>query len=162
MNTKRALGECILFSGLTDGDLDKIASIAVERQYEAGSSVFATGEDAREIYLVLEGRLAVQMTMPQSGMQAGHRITVDVVTRNEIAGWSAILEPYKFTFTATCLQRTVALAIDGEKLRQLMREDDRIGHTVMRGLVKVLAAALNDTRQVLISERLLPAPAHYS
>ena len=157
MTAKQVLKDCVLFSGLSDSELEKVASSAVEKQYEAGTTIFATGDNADELFVIQEGRVAVQMTLPKTGGQASRRITVDVVTRNEIVGWSAIVEPYKYTFTAVCMQKTAALSISGEKLRWLLRDNPKIGYDVMKGLARVIAAGLNDTRQVLISERLLPA-----
>ena len=117
--------------------------------------MFSAGENAEELFVIQEGRVAVQMTLPRNGGQPGRRITVDVVTKNEIGGWSALVEPYKYTFTAVCLQKTGVLSITGVRLRAFLRENPQIGYEVMRGLTKVIAAGLNDTRQVLISERLL-------
>ena len=157
MTAKQVLKDCVLFSGLSDSELEKVAGSVVEKQYEAGTAMFVTGDDAEELFVLQEGRVAVQMTLPKTGELASRRITVDVVTKNEIAGWSAIVEPYKYTFTAVCMQKTAALSISGEKLRWLLRDNPKIGYEVMEGLAKVMAAGLNDTRQVLISERLLPA-----
>ena len=155
MSVKQVLKDCVLFSELGDSELETIAASAVEKQYEAGSTMFSAGENAEELFVPQEGRVAVQMTLPKTGGQASRRITVDVVTKNEMAGWSAIVEPYKYTFTVVCMQKTVALAINGNKLRWLLRDNPKIGYEVMKGLTKVLAAGLNDTRQVLMSERLL-------
>ena len=155
MIDRELLRECVLFAELSDSELDRVAALAVEKEYQAGSTVFAAGDPAEELFVLKEGRMAVQMTLPGERGQAGRKITVDVVTRHEVAGWSAIMEPYMYTFTALCLQRTVALAINGEKLMSLLWDNPRMGYEVMKGLSKALAAALNDTRQVLISERLL-------
>lgn len=155
MTIKQVLKDCVLFSGLTDAELEKVAGSAVEKTYEAGATIFATGDAADELFVIEEGRVAVQMTLPRAGGQASRRITVDVVTKNEIVGWSAIVEPYKYTFTAVCMQKTKAVAISADKLRWLLRDNTKIGYEVMKGLARVIAAGLNDTRQVLISERLL-------
>lgn len=160
MTARQVLRECVLFSELSVSELETIATLAVEKQYEAGSTIFAAGGDAEELFVLQEGRVAVQMTLPKTSGQASRRITVDVVTRNEMAGWSAIIEPYKYTFTAICLQKTIALSINGNKLMSLLWDNPKIGYQVMKGLTKVLAAGLNDTRQVLISERLLPVELH--
>ena len=152
---KQVLKDCVLFAALSDAELDKVTGSAAEKTYEAGSTVFLTGDAADNLYVIQEGRVAVQMTLPKTAGQASRRITVDVVTKNEIVGWSAIVEPYKYTFTAVCMQKTVAVVINAEKLRWLLRDNPKIGFEVMKGLSKVIAAGLNDTRQVLISERLL-------
>ncbi len=155
MTVKQILKDCVLFSGLSDAELDKVAASAAEKTYEAGTTMFATGDNADELFVIQEGRVAVQMTLPKTGGQASRRITDDVVNKSEIVGWSAIVEPYKYTFTAICMQKTIALAIGAEKLRWLLRDNPKIGYEVMKSLARVIAAGLNDTRQVLISERLL-------
>jgi CRP-like cAMP-binding protein len=155
MSAIQLMRDCVLFGELDDAQLDKIAEFTVEKQFEAGSTMFCTGGSADELFLIKDGRVAVQMVLPGGAGQSGRRITVDVATRGEIAGWSALIEPYKYTFTAVCMQKTVALAIDGNKLKLALRDNPEAGYEVMKGLTKALAAGLNDTRQVLLSERLL-------
>jgi CRP-like cAMP-binding protein len=153
--TKQVLKDCVLFAELGDADLEKICAFAVDKQFESGSTMFAAGDNADDLFVIEEGRVAVQMMLPKNSGQSSRRITVDVATKGEIAGWSSLIEPYKYTFTAVCMQKTVALAINGNKLKWALRDNPEVGYEVMKGLTKVLAAGLNDTRQVLISERLL-------
>ena len=155
MNAKQVLKDCVLFADLDDGDLDKIVSFATEKEYEAGASMFSVGDNAEELFVIEEGRVAIQMMLPRNPGQPSRRVTLDVATRNEMAGWSALIEPYRYTFAAVCMQKTVALAINGAKLKWALRDNPEMGFEVMKGLTKVLAAGLNDTRQVLMSERLL-------
>ncbi|MBI2288660.1 MAG: cyclic nucleotide-binding domain-containing protein [Chloroflexi bacterium] len=156
MNTKQVLKECSVFSALSDSELDRIASLAVEKQYEAGTTIFEEGDSAQEFFVLQEGKVALQMTFSERQGQLGRRITVDVVNKNEIVGWSAIVEPYTYTLTAVCLQKVNALSIDGSKFRRLLRDNHHIGYEVLKETIKVVASRLDDTRQVLISERLLP------
>jgi CRP-like cAMP-binding protein len=79
------------------------------------------------------------------------------VGRNEVLGWSVIIEPYIYTFTAVCLQKVKALSLSSTKLRWLLQDDPKIGYGVLKGLIKVVASRLADTRYLLVSERLLPA-----
>ena len=89
-------------------------------------------------------------------MRMHRKITIDIVTRNEIVGWSAMVEPYTYTLTAVCLQNVKALSVNGFKLRCLLQDNPHIDRKVLKELIKVVASRLDDTRQVLISERLLP------
>ncbi len=155
MTAKQVLKECRVFAALTAAELEKIASLAVEKEYEAGTTIFQEGDSANELFILQEGKVAVQMTLPVSPAQMSRRVTVDVITGNEVLGWSAIVEPYLYTLTAVCLQKTRVLAINSIKLRPLLQDNHNIGYEVMRGLIKVVASRLDDTRQVLVSERLL-------
>ena len=156
MTAKQVLKECPVFSTLSDADLEKVARSALEKQYEAGTTLFQEGDKAEELLVLQEGKVALQTTLPKASVSASRRITVDVITGNEIVGWSAIVEPYVYTLTAVCLQKVKALSLSGTKLRWLLRDNDHIGYEVLKGLIKVVASRLDDTRQVLVSERLLP------
>lgn len=155
MAAKQVLRECDVFSTLSDAELEKVSGSILEKEYEAGTTIFQEGDNAEELLVLQEGKVAVQMTLPKAQLEMSRRITVDVVTRNEVVGWSAIVEPYMYTFTAVCLQKVRALSISGTKLRWLLRDNPEIGYEVLKGLIKVVASRLDDTRHVLVSERLL-------
>ncbi len=155
MAAKQVLKECEVFSTLSDAELEKVSGSILEKEYEAGTTIFQEGDNAEELLVLQEGKVAVQMTLPKAQLEMSRRITVDVVTRNEVVGWSAIVEPYMYTFTAVCLQKVRALSISGTKLRWLLRDNPEIGYEVLKGLIKVVASRLDDTRHVLVSERLL-------
>ncbi len=155
MAAKQVLKECGVFSTLSDAELEKVSGSILEKEYEAGTTIFQEGDNAEELLILQEGKVAVQMTLPKAQLEMSRRITVDVVTRNEVVGWSAIVEPYMYTFTAVCLQKVRALSISGTKLRWLLRDNPEIGYEVLKGLIKVVASRLDDTRHVLVSERLL-------
>lgn len=155
MAVKQALKECVLFSALSDAQLEKVASSVLEKQYEAGTTIFQEGDSAEELLILQEGKVALQMTLLGAKEQMRRKVTVDVVARNEVVGWSAIAEPYSHTFTAVCLQKIKALSLSGPKLRMLLRDDPETGYEVLKGLIEVVASRLHDTQQLLISERLL-------
>ena len=151
---KSILKQCTVFSTLSDGELDLLVSLASEREYEAGTIIFHEGDSADDLIQVIDGRVAVQVTAQSKDKQPGRKITVDIVGKYELAGWSALVEPYKYTMAAVCLQKVTVFALNGIKLRRLMQNDIKISNEILRGLVKVIASRLNETRQLLISERL--------
>src|SRR3989304_2660938 len=136
MIARLALKNCGLFARLSDGELDKVASSAVERQFEAGSLIFAEGDDADEMLILQEGRVAIQMSLPRLEGRTSRRITVDIAATNDVIGWSSIVEPYEYSFAAVCVQRAVALCIAASSLRSLLRENPRIGEEVLKGLTR--------------------------
>ncbi len=154
MTAQRLLRECEVFSALTNAELEKVTSSVLEKEYEAGTTIFQEGDSAEELLILQEGKVAVQMTLPKTQMQMSRRLTVDIVTRNEVLGWSAIVEPHVYTLTGVCLQKVRALSISGTKLRWLIQDNPKIGRDVMKGLVKVVASRLDETRHLLVCERL--------
>ncbi|MBI4302990.1 MAG: cyclic nucleotide-binding domain-containing protein [Chloroflexi bacterium] len=157
VTAQKLLGECEVFSSLGNADLGRIASSVRESECQAGTLIFKEGQRAEELFVLLEGKVALQMGLPSAlkEMKGGRRVTVDVIVKNELFGWSAIVEPNVYTLTAVCLQKSKTLSINGTKLRWLMQDNPKIGYEITKGLIKVIASRLNDTRQLLVSERLL-------
>lgn len=155
MAPKRVLKECHVFEELDDSELERLAAICEPREYGAGATVFSAGSPADALYVVEQGKVALQMELPGPGAQGSRRVTVDVVTRGEVFGWSAAAVPHRYTLTAMCLEPTKVLAIDSARLGALLQGDYRIGFKVMVQLVGVVASRLDETRRVLVSERLV-------
>jgi len=155
MTTRRILRECGIFATLTDEELGEIAVIASEKQFEAGTVIFQEGDNAGELYVVKEGKVALQMTLPAAQAPALGRVTIDMITSNQMFGWSAVVPPNTYTLTAVCLQRASIIVLDSAKLSQLLQDNPHMGYEVMKGFIKVVASRLEDTRHVLLSERAL-------
>jgi CRP-like cAMP-binding protein len=151
--TKRLLRECGLFSALSDAELTQVASAASDKEFEAGATIFQEGEAAEDLYVLREGKVALQMALPASQTSAVRRITIDIVGAGQVFGWSAMVHPHLYTLTAVCLQRARVVVISGTKLSQLLDGDPRLGYEVMKGFIKLVASRLDDTRHVLLSER---------
>ncbi len=47
------------------------------------------------------------------------------------------------------------VSISGAKLRWLLEDNPKIGYELLKGLIKVVASRLEETRQLLIADRSL-------
>jgi CRP-like cAMP-binding protein len=56
---KQTIASSILFSGLLENELDKIAGIAVVKKFTRGETVFFEGDEANGFYMVLEGKVKI-------------------------------------------------------------------------------------------------------
>ncbi|MBI2868694.1 MAG: Crp/Fnr family transcriptional regulator [Chloroflexi bacterium] len=159
MKIEESLKMCRVFSELNQADVQKIAVMTELKEYEAGAAVFQKGEPARKFLVLQEGKVALQRTLPatQSGVQRS--ITIDIVSTNEVIGWSALVEPHVHDLSTLCLQQARVLHIDGIELKKLMLHEPKIGYGVMKELIKVIASRLEETTYVLASERLVAMPA---
>jgi len=50
-----------MFAGLGDGELRKVARLFVQKLYRAGERVFAKGDSGDEAYIVLRGKISIQL-----------------------------------------------------------------------------------------------------
>lgn len=56
---KKHLASSVLFSGLSEQELDTIAGITVVKKISRGESVFFEGDEANGFYMVIEGRVKI-------------------------------------------------------------------------------------------------------
>ena len=153
MTITEALKACGIFGGLNETELEAVAATVVKREFEAGATVFHEGDKAEEFYILLEGRIALQMSLPSSQSAPVRRVTIDIMSPTQVFGWSAVVPPHEYTLAAVCLQRAEILAVDGARMEQVLRGNPQAGFEVMKGFIGVVASRLTDTRHVLVSER---------
>jgi len=145
---KEFLGSCQLFEGLTEDELEKITRLSREEVYEPGTTIFVEGAAATDLYCVEEGKVVLEMTI-RLGPGSGRKGAIDVITKGQAFGWSAIAESLTLTMSARCLEKTKVIALDAKGLWQLFDEDSRIGHKVMQRLVGVASSRLRHSRDML-------------
>lgn len=155
MSVRETLRECAVFQRLTDEQMKEVESLSVEDVYESGSTMFRAGDSAAQVFVIAEGKVALQMELPEKATNLHKRVSVDVISKGELCGWSGIVEPHVHTLTGVCLQPTNVVAIDASKLSALMDRDCTLAREVLYGLIGVVASRLRDTMQLLVSERSL-------
>ena len=155
MAEKRLLDDVELFQGLSRIQLEKVQRLCQLEEYQAGAAIFGERAPAEKLYVVDKGKVALQMQLPAGRDVSGRRMTIDTVAKGEVFGWSAVVGRQSYTMTAVCLEPTTVAAISGSGLRSLMQEDNALGYHVLRGLINVVAYRLDETRQLLMTERLV-------
>lgn len=134
------------FQGLEPDHFEKLVSIASIVAWEDGQTLFAEGERDDRLYLVLEGRVALDKSIPGQG-----RVTILTLGPSEIFGWSAVV-PVVGTRTASAraVGPTQAVAFDSAALRQACDDDHDLGYLVYRRLTNIIAGRLWATRLQLL------------
>lgn len=146
-----ALKNSDLFAGLETKQLEKIHSLSRESSYQAGAMIFMERSDAAELFIMTEGRVALEMEVRPVSNRAAIPTAVEVVTKGECFGWSAVVEPHLYTLSARCLTRCSVIAVRGDLLRKAMDEDPSLGYQVMKRLARVISLRLQQTRLRLTS-----------
>ena len=133
-------------SGLKEDHLKKIVAISHVRHFKAGERFFHEGDKQDYIYILTEGRVALDMFVPHHGKQRFSTIELW-----DVFGWSSVTPTiHQRTAGAVAVVDGEALATDAEKLRKLCEKDHDLGFLVMRQLASVVANRLMVTRLQLI------------
>ncbi len=146
---KELLAEAQLFRGLSEAELLQIAELSTRVEYPAGSRVFSEGETAENLWLVEKGRVALRMEISLGRTAALKHATVEVLSRGETLGWSALIEPYIFNASAFCLEPCQLVRINGRGLHQLMSSNHHIGHMILKHVCEMVSGRLRDVRRIL-------------
>lgn len=147
MITAQHLSQFPLFRDLPEDLLAKIAAQAEEMTVAKNEYIFREGEEADKVHFLLKGSIALRVKLtsrPES-------ITVSFVNRpNEIFGWSGLVPPHHYTASAFCEEDCQILAIPGQTLMQILRENPQAGFVVMQRMAEVIADRLRNSRQALL------------
>ena len=145
----------------TNDQLIKLESLANEENYQAGAQLYSNGDTARCLYLLQEGKVALFMDNYMGPGKPPMQVTIDMITKGESMGWSAVVEPFIYTLGARCLEDTKLIAFDSLKLREMMDEDCALGFKIMQSTAKVISTRLTHTRIILVGERGLATLTEY-
>ena len=139
-----------LFEGLDEDELKAVAALGHEENFDEGEVIFQEGAEARRVYLLLEGRVALRFRLPLR--PPSRETTIDTVGKGDAFGWSALVRPHRLTATAIPSEPTRCVAFEREDLQKMFQENNHIGYIVMEHLAAVIASRLRDVRLQLISE----------
>ena len=118
-----------VFSTLEHDDLERIAELAVPRDYEPGQIVFREGDASDTCYIVRSGRARAVREHPD-----GRTITLATFGSGDIFGELAMFEDELRSATVEAVQRTSAVAVLGPDMRRLMVEHPQIAIRLLAAL----------------------------
>lgn len=141
------------FQGFSEEQIKKLADIANEESCRAGVQIYKKGDPAKKLYLMEGGKIVLAMDTYMGTARPPMQVTVDIVTKGDAMGWSAVIKPYVYTLGARCIDDSKAITFEGDKLRDLLDKDIKLGYVFMQATAKVIATRLTHTEIILIGER---------
>ncbi len=127
-------------NGIDPAHLDQIANIAQICDCDADEILFHEGEPAKNIYLVVSGKLSLELS--PSTIYSKHLVSVGP---GEMLGWSSFAEQPQFAATAVVTEPARLVQIDGERLRAICESDREFGYAFMHRTMLALAQRLTTT-----------------
>ena len=149
MNTndpRTELSKIPWFAELQPEHFEKLAEIASVHSLPENTDLFREGDREDRLYIVIEGRIGVDITIPHQG-----RVRILTAEPMDVLGWSSVIP---VTRQRTASARTVIpstlIGLDSEALRSLCEEDHDLGYVVMRRIANIIASRLLVTRLQLL------------
>lgn len=136
-----------LFEFLKLEELKDISELARIEEFNTGDYVFKEGDKAEKIYMVLEGRVAVEIEIGPNKKAA-----VYTETKGKMFGYPSLIKPHTFSTYARCLDRVKLITLSADELvEKIFKSDCRRGYLVMNKLAEIIAMKLKETRMQLLS-----------
>jgi CRP/FNR family cyclic AMP-dependent transcriptional regulator len=134
------------FQELNKEHLNKITEISDLHKVKNGEILFREGDSEDYIYIVIEGRVALDIFIPHRG-----KARIFTAEPWDLFGWSSVTPViHKRTAGAMAVANSLVVRIDSVKLKQACDEDHDLGYLVMRRLANIVASRLLVTRLQLL------------
>ncbi len=151
----KALQAIPWFQVMTPEHFNKMINIAKIFKFEPGQVIFHEGDKEDYLYVVLEGRVAIEISLPGHG-----RMRILTADPMDEVGWSSVTPVVRQrTAGARAVLPSRLVAFDAAELRKLCDEDHDFGYFVMRRLANVVAGRLMTTRLQLLDMFANPSEA---
>lgn len=144
---KTIIAESILFSGLSETELDKVIAITVPRLYEKGESIFFEGDEGIGFYMVQEGRVKIfKMSMD------GKEQILHVFGPGEPFGEVPVFHGQPFPANAMALVRTKLLFFPRREFVELVTGNPSLALNMLAMLSLRLRRFANQIESLSLKE----------
>jgi len=125
-----------IFKGFDKDQLNTVNKGGQKKEYFYGDRLFAEGENADRIWLVMEGRVDLRFDLP--GRQTSEENTVFSITAAQTLGWSSFVPPFKYALSAYITTKSCkVLQITKEYLLECFEKDPRMGLMFMTNVAAI-------------------------
>jgi len=131
------------FDQLSNRQLKGVSDIMFERTYDADELVFEEGQPGAALFLVLDGKVAVEIFRETSTTRLA------VLEKGAFFGEMALLDETPRSATARALERTRTLALYRNDLNGLVQRDAKTACQIYRSLAATIAERLRLTNQLV-------------
>ena len=145
LNKTQILKKCALFQNLSDKQLDIVEKMCTSETFEPGTTICKQDKKGEKIYVIEAGLVGIILEVgPLAERQ------VQSASKYDVFGWSAVIEPFRYTATVKAIKKTTTLAFNGKKLHDLYLTHPKISCLISKGLTSVVARRLNEAYTQLL------------
>jgi CRP/FNR family transcriptional regulator, cyclic AMP receptor protein len=151
----RPIGEYLathpFFADLDAAAVAELAGCGRNLHVRAGEYLFREGGTAEHFYVVLGGRISLELFSPGGGAHV-----VETVGEGEVLDWPWLIPPHKWMCDARAAEPARVVALDSACLRGKCEADPRLGYRVMQRVAQEMARRLQATQVRLLDLYGLP------
>jgi CRP-like cAMP-binding protein len=122
--------------------LRKLASIASEVEFSEGEIIYRKGDVGQALYLIEEGQVVVEMTVPGQG-----QVIINTFGPDQFFGWSSLFPSERKMALTRVVKPTRAVAINASKLRAACQFDHNLEYAIVRRATRAMIDRIKAHRQ---------------
>jgi len=141
------LKRAVLFDGLDQGDLTRLAGIAREVNLSVGDTLFEQGDESDGLYVIVSGILRIYLTADDT-----REATINLLEDGETIGEIALLDGLSRSAGAAALTDAKLIFIPREPFLNLLDESTALGRQIILTLCERLRAANAQVNQAIFHD----------
>jgi CRP/FNR family transcriptional regulator, cyclic AMP receptor protein len=134
------------FNELSHRQLKTVSDIMFERNFETDELIFAEGQPGAALFLILDGKVAVEMCRENSAT------ILATLEKGAFLGEMALLNEAPRSANARSLERTYTLALYRNDLSRLIQRDPQTACQIYRALASIVGDRLRATNELMQTE----------
>jgi CRP-like cAMP-binding protein len=142
------LKEHPVFQRLSEVYLHQIAEHMRVIRLDAGVTLFQEDESAQHFYIVMEGTVDLY-----SDLDGDNEQWVQMIDVGEVIGWSWLVPPYRWAFSAKTRDGALLMEFDADAIRELCDRDPAFGYGTMKQICTLMLGRLHTVRNQM-NERI--------
>lgn len=157
VDTRTILASIPWFTELGAQHFEQMLTIAKVCDIEAGEELFREGDKEDFLFIVVNGRVALEIFIPHRG-----HIRILTAEPMDVVGWSSVTPVVRTrTAGARAVLPSRLICLDSARLRQLCEEDHDLGYIFYRRIANIVASRLLVTRLQLLDMFAAPEENNY-
>ena len=144
MDTTRLMSHPFL-EKLAPSYLDLIVQWTSVEQFAIDQPLLLEGKPANKFFLIDRGEVLLR-----TFISASHGFTnIQRLRDGEVVGWSWLVPPHHWHFSAFATKPSQVFVINGQHLREQIEADHDFGYEIQKRLMRVIGQRLRRTRKQL-------------
>lgn len=135
------LKEHPVFQRLSEVYLHQLAEHMQVISVDGGGILFEEAASADKFYIVMEGTVDLYATLSDDEEQ-----WVQMIDVGEVIGWSWLVPPYRWAFTAKTREGAMLMKFDASAIRELCDRDPAFGYGTMKQICSLMLGRLHTIR----------------
>lgn len=141
------LGRTVLFEGLEDDELRRLAGIARETNLAAGAVLFEQGDESDGLYIVSSGIVRIYLTA-----EDGREATISLLEAGEVIGEIALIDELPRSAGAAALTDAKLVFIPSAPFNELLASSPKLNRHLLLMLCERLRAANAQVDQAIFHD----------